>query len=167
MDRADIHSIAFSPPPPPPSASATLSPGTEDMIAVISDKGTIHIFSLAALSAHPGRPQQERNKQSSFANPILGPLLPKYFSSRWGFAKAHVPVESKFEQFKLGWWGEGEGVVVVGREGGWWKFSVPRAVVEGNTSTTSFKGGGGGIEGQQGHCKEMGYKRYLNVGRDG
>jgi len=134
------------------------------MIAVISDKGTIHIFSLAALS-RSGR-GEERNKQSSFANPILGPLLPKYFSSRWGFAKAHVPVESKFEQFKLGWWGEGEGVVVVGRDGGWWKFSVPRAggadVVG---SAASFKSVEEGKE--QGHCKEIGYKRYLNVGRDG
>jgi len=138
------------------------------MIAVISDKGTIHIFSLAALSAHPG---QERNKQSSFANPILGPLLPKYFSSRWGFAKAHVLVESKFEQFKLGWWGEGEGVVVIGRDGGWWKFSVPRAVAavpEGSAPSNSFRSSGsGGDERGQGHCKEIAYKRYLNVGRDG
>jgi len=137
------------------------------MIAVISDKGTIHIFSLAALSPHPG---QERNKQSSFANPILGPLLPKYFSSRWGFAKAHVPVESKFEQFKLGWWGEGEGVIVIGRDGGWWKFSVPRAVAaaaEVSGPNNSSRQSGGGDEGRQGHCQEIGYKRYLNVGRDG
>ena len=159
VDRADIHSIAFSPPPPPPSASATLSP-VENMIAVISDKGTIHIFSLAALSPIPGT--TERNKQSSFANPILGPLLPKYFQSRWGFGKARVPVESKYEFFKLGWWGEGEGVVVIGRDGGWWKFTVPKGQL-----ASAMKGGG--TEGQQGEgeCKEIGYKRYLNVGRDG
>ena len=161
MDKADIHSMAFSPPPPPPSASATLFP-VEDMIAVISDKGTIHIFSLSALSHLPGT--MERNKQSSLANPILGPLLPKYFKSRWGFGKAHVPIESKYEFFKLGWWGEGEGVVVIGRDGGWWKFTVPK----GGQLMSAMKGGGG--EGQQkveGECKEIGYKRYLNVGRDG
>jgi hypothetical protein len=128
----------------------------EDMIAVISDKGTIHIFSLAALSQIPG--QAERNKQSSFATPILGSLLPKYFQSRWGFGKAHVPVESKNESFKLGWWGEGEGVVVIGREGGWWKFTVPKgqlkSAMKGNVVETE-------------DCKEVGYKRYLNVGREG
>ena len=123
------------------------------MIAVISDKGTIHIFSLAALSS--GGLEKERNKQSSFT-PYLGPLLPKYFQSRWGFAKGHVPVESRGEHFKLGWWGEGEGVVVVGREGGWWKFVVPKAGV-----------GKGTGDGQEGECKEVGYKRYRNVGRDG
>ena len=159
MDRADIHSMAFSPPPPPPSASATLS-SVEDMIAVISDKGTIHIFSLSALSHIPG--MTERNKQSSLANPILGPLLPKYFQSRWGFGKAHVPVESKSEFFKLGWWGEGEGVVVIGRDGGWWKFTVPRGRL-----TSAMKGDGDGQQQGEGDCKEIGYKRYPNVGRDG
>ena len=149
--------MAFSPPPPPPSASF-LASQQEDMIAVISDKGTIHIFSLAALTRGEGA-AGERNKQSSFT-PYLGAVLPKYFSSRWGFGKAHVPVESRAEQFKLGWWGEGEGVVVVGREGGWWKFSVPRG---GNGVGGSHSKG----DGQEGDCKEIGYKRYLNVGKDG
>jgi hypothetical protein len=135
-----------------------LSP-VENMIAVVSDKGTIHIYSLAALSHSPG--VAERNKQSPFAAPILGSLLPKYFQSRWGFAKAHVPVESKYELFKLGWWGEGDGVVVIGRVGGWWKFSVPR----GQLQTSAMKGGSDGIG--EGECKEIAYKRYLNVGRDG
>lgn len=122
---------------------------------MISDKGTIHIFSLAALR-RGGTVGEERNKQSSIT-PYLGGLLPKYFQSRWGFAKGHVPVESRAEQFKLGWWGEGEGVVVVGREGGWWKFSVPRSGAEGIKT-------GDVVEGE---CKEIGYKRYLNVGKDG
>jgi hypothetical protein len=127
------------------------------MISVISDKGTIHIFSLASLSQAPGA--TERNKQLSFATPILGSLLPKYFQSRWGFAKAHVPVESKEESFKLGWWGEGEGVVVIGRRGAWWKFTVPRRPMDGVLAK--------GSEGKEGECKEVAYKRYLNVGRDG
>jgi hypothetical protein len=54
------------------------------------------------------------------------------------------------EQFKLGWFGEGDGVVVIGREGGWWKFSVPKSLGDGEAES-----------------KEIGYKRYLNVGRDG
>jgi len=127
----------------------------EDMIAAISDKGTIHIFSLASLSRTQG--VTERNVQSSFANPILGPLLPRYFQSRWGFAKGYVPVESKLEWFKVGWWGEGEGVVVIGRDGGWWKFTVPK----------SQAGGQGSKGATEGECKEVGYKRYLNVGREG
>jgi hypothetical protein len=118
------------------------------MLAVISDKGTVHVFSLGQ-----GVGGGERNKQSSFT-PYLGAVLPRYFSSRWGFGKAHVPVEGRGERFMVGWWGEGEGVVVVGREGGWWKFSVPRS-------------GSGGEGGQEGECKEIGYKRYLNVGKDG
>src|SRR5579859_5712426 len=65
MDKADIHCISFSPPLPPMSASQGLG---EDMIAAISDKGTIHIFSLASLSRTQG--VTERNVQSSFANPI-------------------------------------------------------------------------------------------------
>jgi len=156
VDRADIHAIAFSPPPPPPSASATLS-AVEDMIAVVSDKGTLHLFSLSSLSTTPGVP--ERNKQSSLASPILGSLLPKYFQSRWGFGKAHIPVESKHEFFKLGWWGEGEGVVAIGRDGGWWKFVVPKGQLTGSIK---------GAESLTEHaCKEVGYKRYLNIGKDG
>ena len=154
MDRANIHSIAFSPAPPPVSASAVLQP-SEEMIAVISDKGTIHIFSLGSLNRTPGRGDVvERNKQSSLATPILSPLLPKYFQSRWGFAKGHVPVETKDELFRLGWWGEGEGVVVIGRDGGWWKFTVP-------------KGGSDVKDGSESECKEIAYKRYLHVGREG
>jgi hypothetical protein len=123
------------------------------MIAVISDKGTIHIFSLGAL--HRRGDAVERNKQSSLAlaTPILSPLLPKYFQSSWGFAKAHVPVESKDESFRLGWWGEGEGVIVIGRDGGWWKFSVPKKNEE--------------KDGNESECKEIAYKRYFNVGREG
>lgn len=153
VDRANIHSIVFSPAPPPVSASAVLQP-SEEMIAVISDKGTIHIFSLGALNrSSRGGEVVERNKQSSLATPILSPLLPKYFQSRWGFAKAHVPVESKDESFRLGWWGEGEGVVVISRDGGWWKFSVPK--------------GNEGKDGNASECKEIAYKRYFNVGREG
>lgn len=45
--------------------------------------------------------------------------------------------------------------MVIGRDGGWWKFSVVRRHLHAS-------------EGQgQGECKEIGYKRYLNVGRDG
>jgi hypothetical protein len=154
VDRADIHAIAFSPPPPPPSASGILN-SIEDMLAVISDKGTIHIYSLDSLQSSTGK--HERNKQSSFATPILGSLLPKYFQSRWGFGKAHVPVESKREFLRLGWWGEGEGVVVIGRDGGWWKFTVPK-----EAPLNAMK-----EELVEGHCKEIGYKRYMNIGRDG
>jgi hypothetical protein len=67
-------------------------------------------------------------------------------------------VESKNESFKLGWWGEGEGVVVIGKEGGWWKFTVPKGQLK-----SAMKGTG--AEGEE--CKEVGYKRYLNIGRAG
>jgi WD40 repeat protein len=143
VDRATIHSIAFSPPGPPLSASSppeTLA--AENSVATISDKGTIHIFSLATLTS----PNDERNKQSSLT-PLL-PLLPRYFQSRWGFAKGIVPVEGG-DVFRLGWWGEGEGVVVLGRSG-WWRFSVPKSFGEG-----------------EGVCREVGYKRYLGIGSEG
>jgi hypothetical protein len=110
------------------------------MLAVISDKGTLHVFSLGM-----------GNRASSLAGGVLDPLLPRYFLSQWGFARGKVRVEAREEELRLGWWGEGEGVVVVGREGGWWKFGVPRE----------------GLEGKESECREIGYKRYLNVGKEG
>jgi len=70
-------------------------------------------------------------------------------------------MNEKEEWFKLGWWGEGEGVVVIGKCGGWWKFTVPKGNGHGGEA-------GGGTSGQEEEqCKEVGYKLYLNVGRVG
>jgi WD repeat-containing protein 45 len=69
-ENVDIYSISFN--------------MASDWIAVSSDKGTVHVFSLRS-----GELAEDMNQRSS-----LGPLahvLPSYFQSQWSFAQFRVP----------------------------------------------------------------------------
>jgi hypothetical protein len=61
-----IYSIAFDP--------------TSTMLAVTSDKGTVHCFHIAGEKDH----EKKTNTKSMFS--AISGVLPSYFSSEWGFA---------------------------------------------------------------------------------
>jgi len=80
-DRADIYSISFH-------ASSL-------WLAVSSDKGTIHVFSLRPNQKKPEEKDIEKdapkdNPTSSFPS-FMKTILPKYFRSEWSFAQFRVP----------------------------------------------------------------------------
>ena len=66
-EKVDIYSIAFN--------------ATSDWLAVSSDKGTVHVFSLRASG--------DMNQKSSLSS--LSAVLPSYFQSQWSFAQLRVP----------------------------------------------------------------------------
>lgn len=68
-DPAKIYSIAFS---------------SNDLLAVSSDKGTVHVFGL--------KPSEEKKKEEASKNTtsyfgFMKGVLPEYFSSEWSFAQ--------------------------------------------------------------------------------
>ncbi|KAL3565378.1 hypothetical protein D5086_033424 [Populus alba] len=106
VDRAEIYGIALS--------------RNVQWLAVSSDKGTVHIFSLRVRvagedsSSHPSPAQGlallEQNSSSSLdglispstsANPgsslsFMRGVLPKYFSSEWSFAQFHLSEDTQY-----------------------------------------------------------------------
>ncbi|KAG1338187.1 autophagy-related protein 18c [Cocos nucifera] len=128
-DRAEIYSIALSP--------------NVQWLAVSSDKGTLHIFSLRVrvvgedTSNHqtfgqgPGMVHQ--NSSSSLdalispntgANPssslsFMRGVLPKYFSSEWSFAQFHLPEATRY----IAAFGARNTVVIVGMDGSFYRCS--------------------------------------------
>jgi len=88
-DRAEIFSISFN--------------FNACWLAVSSDKGTVHVFSLVAPDADQNRPptapgadHDPETTDSAVINPksslsFMKGILPKYFSSEWSFAQFRVP----------------------------------------------------------------------------
>lgn len=66
-EKVDIYSISFN--------------AQSDWLAVSSDKGTVHVFSL--------RTSGDMNQKSSLSS--LSVVLPSYFKSQWSFAQLRVP----------------------------------------------------------------------------
>ncbi|KAI3773130.1 hypothetical protein L6452_04330 [Arctium lappa] len=78
-DRAEIYSLAFS--------------FTAEWLAVSSDKGTIHVFSLTA------NDNQEHNaavSPSSSPRALIKGVMPKYFSSVWSLAQFRLVEGSQY-----------------------------------------------------------------------
>ncbi|KAG6416018.1 hypothetical protein SASPL_123439 [Salvia splendens] len=90
VDRADIYNIALSP--------------NVQWLAVSSDKGTVHIFSLRVRGFG-----DHRSTDSTAATGVL----PKYFSSEWSFAQFHFPGITQF----ITTFGSQNTVIVVGLDG--------------------------------------------------
>lgn len=125
VDKAEIYSIALSP--------------NVQWLAVSSDKGTIHIFSLRVRvgnstigpTAVQGQPLVYQNS-SAYLDALVSPnaganpgsslsfmkgVLPKYFSSEWSFAQFHLPEDTQFTVA----FGSLNTVMVVGMDGSFYR----------------------------------------------
>ncbi|GFP86637.1 autophagy-related protein 18c, partial [Phtheirospermum japonicum] len=118
-DKADIYSIALSP--------------NVQWLAVSSDKGTVHIFSLRVRVVGVDMSTDSMNSsnsldslisQSTGANPgssfsFMKGVLPKYFSSEWSFAQFHLPEYTQF----IAAFSSQNSVIVVGVDGSFYRCS--------------------------------------------
>ncbi|KAI3470986.1 hypothetical protein Pfo_027649 [Paulownia fortunei] len=129
VDKADIYSIALSP--------------NVQWLAVSSDKGTVHIFSLRVRVVGEDRStdstaakspalfnQNSSNSLDTLISPSAGAnpgssfsfmkgVLPKYFSSEWSFAQFHLPECTQF----IAAFGSQNAVIIVGMDGSFYKCS--------------------------------------------
>ncbi|KAK4436426.1 Autophagy-related protein 18d [Sesamum alatum] len=132
-DKADIYSIALSP--------------NVQWLAVSSDKGTVHIFSLrvrvvgedrAADSSAAKSPALLYQISSNALDPLISPstganpgssfsflkgVLPKYFSSEWSFAQFHLPECTQF----IAAFGSHNSVIILGMDGSFYRCSFDPA----------------------------------------
>uniref|UniRef100_A0A452Y440 BCAS3 domain-containing protein n=1 Tax=Aegilops tauschii subsp. strangulata TaxID=200361 RepID=A0A452Y440_AEGTS len=121
VDKAEIYSIALSP--------------NLQWLAVSSDKGTMHIFSLRVRprgkdasngkSAIAGR-QMDRSYSSgsvgsnaSSSLSFMKGILPKYFSSEWSFAQFRLPEVTRY----ITAFGDQTTVMMIGLDGRYSVFS--------------------------------------------
>ncbi|XP_076891370.1 autophagy-related protein 18d-like [Bidens hawaiensis] len=128
VDRADIYGIALSP--------------NVQWLAVSSDKGTVHIFSLrvrvvgedpSTQSTGSHSPSLLQHNSSSSLDVLISPsavgpnpgsslsfmkgMLPKYFSSEWSFARFHLPESSQY----MSAFGSQNTVIIVGMNGSFYR----------------------------------------------
>ncbi|XP_037492681.1 autophagy-related protein 18c, partial [Jatropha curcas] len=94
VDRAEIYGIALS--------------QNVQWLAVSSDKGTVHIFSLRVRMAG----------EDSSSHPIQE-VLPKYFSSERSFSQFHLPEDIQF----IAAFGSQNTVIIVGMDGSFYRCS--------------------------------------------
>lgn len=151
IDKAEIYSLAISP--------------DSSRLAVVSDKNTLHIYSLptkasAASTSPTARPGSAGaaggdNRRWSLLGKL--PLLPKYFSSEWSAAQAVFEGAGKAV---VGWVSDDSIVVVscgtkTGGEPRWEKFVLVESM--GGAGGQGVPGGAPGIE-----CLREGWRRYLD-----
>ncbi|CAI0551205.1 unnamed protein product [Linum tenue] len=113
-DRAEIYSLAFS--------------SDAHWLAVSSDKGTIHVFSLKVDSGSLATLTNDRSQVVAAQNPsnglgisslsILKGVLPKYFSSEWSVAQFRLPEGS---QYLVGFGQQKNTVIIIGLNGSFYK----------------------------------------------
>ncbi|KAK9280887.1 hypothetical protein L1049_003778 [Liquidambar formosana] len=110
-DRAEIYSLAFS--------------STAQWLAVSSDKGTVHVFSLKVNSGSPGT---EKSHTASDPNPAVSSsnsslsfirgVLPKYFNSEWSVAQFRLLEGS---QYIVAFGHQKNTVVILGMDGSFYR----------------------------------------------
>ncbi|XP_021763109.1 autophagy-related protein 18a-like [Chenopodium quinoa] len=110
-DRAEIYSLAFS--------------TTAQWLAVSSDKGTVHVFSLKVNSGSPGtenpNPAPESNAAGAPAGSSLSfikGVLPRYFNSEWSVAQFRL-VEGN--QYIVAFGHQKNTVVILGMDGSFYR----------------------------------------------
>ncbi|KAK4364860.1 hypothetical protein RND71_016218 [Anisodus tanguticus] len=88
LDRAEIYSVSFSP--------------TAQWLAVSSDKGTVHVFSLKvnlwnlSTNKSSSSPDSRVPVAASSSFSFIRGVLPKYFSSEWSVAQFRLPGVSQY-----------------------------------------------------------------------
>lgn len=116
-DRAEIYSLAFS--------------QSANWLALSSDKGTVHVFSLRAgtgdshkeegqaeaTAAIAGASTPKAASKGSTSSMIKG-VLPKYFSSKWSFAQFRLPEETRSI---VAFGPQNDTVFIVGNDGTFYK----------------------------------------------
>lgn len=154
VDHAVIFSLAISP--------------SNNMLAVTSDKSTLHVFDLpnprnaSYRSQSPSTPSEEGTNKWGILGKI--PLLPRVFSDVYSFASAHFeigdeaplgsvyvpPLGTSFARPPKGviGWPDDQTILVIGagREGRWERFVLRD-----------------GDDGKR-YCVREGWKRYLGGG---
>uniref|UniRef100_A0A2P2LL30 Autophagy-related protein 18a n=1 Tax=Rhizophora mucronata TaxID=61149 RepID=A0A2P2LL30_RHIMU len=110
-DRAEIYSLAFS--------------STAQWLAVSSDKGTVHVFSLKINPGSPGAGQSlgTTNSNHSVGSPtsslsFFKGVLPKYFSSEWSVAQFRLLEGS---QYIVAFGHQKNTVVILGMDGSFYR----------------------------------------------
>ncbi|MBA0742971.1 hypothetical protein Gogos_005696 [Gossypium gossypioides] len=85
-DRAEIYSLAFS--------------SNAQWLAVSSDKGTVHVFSLKISAGSPGTTQSRSTSEAVVSShsslSFIKGVLPKYFSSEWSVAQFRLVEGSQY-----------------------------------------------------------------------
>ncbi|KAL4572107.1 hypothetical protein LXL04_018876 [Taraxacum kok-saghyz] len=95
-DRAEIHSLAFSP--------------TAEWLAVSSDKGTIHVFSIT--------PLDNPDLTTSSPRALIKGVMPKYFNSVWSLAQFRL-VEGS--QYTVAFGHQKNTIVILGLDGSFYR----------------------------------------------
>ncbi|KAL7239477.1 hypothetical protein ACSBR2_005390 [Camellia fascicularis] len=110
-DRAEIYSLAFS--------------STAQWLAVSSDKGTVHVFSLKVDSGSLGIERTRSGPDPNLSTPsavsslsFIKGVLPKYFSSEWSVAQFRLQEGS---QYIVAFGHEKDTVVIVGMDGSFYR----------------------------------------------
>ncbi|XP_059648503.1 autophagy-related protein 18a-like isoform X2 [Cornus florida] len=110
-DRAEIYSLAFSP--------------TAQWLAVSSDKGTVHVFSLKVDSGSLGIERQRSTPEPNVSTPqavsslsFIKGVLPKYFSSEWSVAQFRLHEGS---QYIVAFGHQKNTVVILGMDGSFYR----------------------------------------------
>eukprot|EP01117_Protostelium_nocturnum_P000967 TRINITY_DN11298_c0_g1_i1.p1 TRINITY_DN11298_c0_g1~~TRINITY_DN11298_c0_g1_i1.p1 ORF type:complete len:353 (-),score=105.56 TRINITY_DN11298_c0_g1_i1:302-1360(-) len=109
-DKAEIHSLAFSP--------------NSDWICVSSDKGTVHIYGITPENSivEETSPKKDESKTRVSSFSFMKEILPSYFSSEWSFASFHVPESHSICAFS----GDSNHIIVVCADGSYYKYTFDK-----------------------------------------